>query len=440
MKCPGYHKEWKFSFHYGTPDGQNSLNPRATAFQSRSAVNSNGLVAQQSAGRLSQIAQPPIDERFAPFLVRAALDQQYREGFCSFCEVACAGQFNAHLKLVDVTWLDVARRSRAIKSNQALDWVMRCMGSLHLGLSNGDEQQILASRDFYGRALQHVAWAISSPSLALTAETLAAVKLLYMYEVSNSTDQESRVTHIDGVSTLIRLRGPQAHTHGLGRTMFLFRPFLVREAFARSERCFLEDEEWRATIPETLKHQKALGRGSRFNELIEYAFYEIARCPGLLAQTRTLVATSNPRSTGDNDLVHRIICCRQKLCELQAELLAGFSAGERSIYQDYREFIGDNPPAGEEKLGKSSIEGIGSAIALLHQLLVVLSLGNGQRSLGVTYHSSSSTVNAWDVLGDPTVKKAIEDGKRTHLPPGPQPDEHRDSWFDRVSMSMGMLE
>ncbi|KAJ5808985.1 hypothetical protein N7474_010254 [Penicillium riverlandense] len=152
----------------------------------------------------------PIDEKTAPGLVAGAVDQQYREGFCTFVHTSFYNQFYGYQTRVDVNWFDVARTSTG-RSGQSVDWALHSIGSLQIGRQQGDQRQLTASREMYGRALQQLARQLSNPSSALTDETLMAACLLGVYELVSGTGRQPWLLHSQGISHLFRIRGPQAH-------------------------------------------------------------------------------------------------------------------------------------------------------------------------------------------------------------------------------------
>lgn len=396
-------------------------------------------MSQQRLSRQALLPRPSIDESRAPNLVAQVLDQQYREGFCAFVQAKFAGQFYGYNTRVAVNRIDVARHHR-VKSGQAFDWALRSLGCLQLGRTHGDQRQVIASREMYGRAIQRVVRALNNPSMAAADSTLAAAILLGTYELANRTEQKSWMLHSRGISTLLRLRGAKAHTQGLARTLLVsFRGFLVFEAFTLGEHCLLEGPEWRAIIPDAMAEEERRGKVSRLGELIEYAFHEIAQCPGFLARTRVLVASDEISMGEREDLVQRITCCQQRLRELQAQISVGLKIEQQPIDQEYLDFIGLITPSAANTIGRYSLEGISSAIALLRQLLVVLRSDHSRRFSSVASVTPSEQ-NFWtlinDRLGDMTIAEEIGRSQINR----PRQEGHMDSWFDRVSMSMGMVE
>ncbi|KAJ5150841.1 uncharacterized protein N7482_010093 [Penicillium canariense] len=311
---------------------------------------------------------------------------------------------------------------------------------MQLGQDHGDHRLVMASRELYVHALQQIMGALNRPSLAVADETLATAILLGAYEMVNATGQQAWMLHSRGVACLLVLRGAQAHATGLGRTLMLsFRGFIVFDALMKGERCFLEAQEWREIIPEGVQEEERRGQASRLGELIEYAFHEIAHCPGFLAETRAMVASTHASKTDRAHLTRRIMDCRQKLSEIQLTILTHLNSDNRG------EFIGMITAAAANTLGGFSLEGIGSGISFLQQLLTVLTSNASRRHASrqrpwATVAPYPFQVNVPAFINAQAVAKAIADGKHTHQPPGPQTIQRPDTWFDRVSMSMGMVE
>jgi hypothetical protein len=384
-----------------------------------------------------RISHASIDETVSPKLVASALDQQYREGFCAFIDASFPISTYAYITRINVNWFDVARNHGA--SGKAVDWALRCLGSLHIGRAHDDERQVMASREMYGYALRSLFWSINKPSLVAADETLAAAILLGGYEMVNATGQASWLLHSRGISDLFCLRGPQAHTRGLGRNLLAsFRGFLVFEALTRGEACFLEREEWRAITSDTIKAEQQLGKACRLCELIEYAFYEIAQCPGFLARTRALVAYSHATDITKEHLICRMTRCQKALCDLQSQLSTGVWVARQSSNPENGNFIGLIPRSVADTLGMFSLEGVSSAIALIQQLLSVLESDCTRRTVkSLSVRPADDSM--WNLVKDSTlIAKRTTRGRSNLQPARPQLQEKSETWLDPLCMSMGM--
>ncbi|KAJ5111289.1 hypothetical protein N7532_001824 [Penicillium argentinense] len=378
-----------------------------------------------------------IDETVSPKLVAGALDQQYREWFCAFIDAHFPVSTYAYISRIDVNWFNVARNHEG-SSGKALDWALRSLGSLHIGRVHDNEGQVMASREMYGRALRHLFWSINKPSLVAADETLAAAILLGGYEMVNPTGQGTWLLHSRGISGLFCLRGPQAHVRGLGRNLLAsFRGFLVFEALTRGEACFLERQEWRAITSDTIKAEQQLGKACRLCELIEYAFYEIAQCPGFLASTRAVVAYSPTKNMTKKHLIYRMTRCQKALRDLQSQLSTGVRVARQSNNPENGSFIGLIPPSVADTLGVFSLEGVSSAIALIQQLLSVLESDRTRRTMkSLSVFPANDSI--WNLVKDSTVIARMTRGRSNLQLAGPQAQEGSETWLDPLCMSMGM--
>lgn len=373
----------------------------------------------------------------APGLIGKVWELQYRESFCGLLEGDCSSLFHAYSERVERTWVTVLRNTCA--SGNALDWALRCIGSFRIGQMHRDKNQILASREIYGRAVRELARTLNNPLLTPKDETLAAAIVLGTYEILNDDGQGQMlwVTHSGGIGALMRLRGPKAHVAGFGRTLALsFRPWFVFAAFVRGERCFLEDDEWAAIIPEVIEHEKQLGRTSRLADLVEYSFHEVTRCPGYLAQTKSASSPTRIREPERKKLAERIVSSRHALEGLQRDISAGLNTSDQSTYHRYLEFIGEMPVEAAGLMGKYAIIGIRSAIALLQQLLVVLEYDRRRQPIAAT-----GKENPWAVLNNNDGKSApVRILQKDPLDPEHRGQESKEDLLVRLAFSMGMID
>lgn len=381
-------------------------------------------------------AHASIDGVVAPNLAAKALAQQHREGFCTFVSANFPGQYYGYSTRVSVNWIEVARNYEN-SAGTAFDWGLRSIGALQIGRANGDHRLVTASIEMYGQALQQLVRTLNNSALVTTDITLGTAILLGAYEMFSMPGQKSWMLHSRGISHLYQLRGARAHSEGLGRTLLSsFRGFLVFEALARGEPCFLEHEEWKSIIPDIIREEKQRRKTTRLGEVIEYAFHEVARCPGFLAKTRALVASVDRLAIGRDELVASIADCLKSLGEYQSEISAGLTG--HSANGKTNAFAGAIPFDTAERLARYSLQGTSSAIALLQQLLVVLESDRARQDAR-SIEPGLDSKDPWKVLDHSSVMRSIDIGTRHGKPPGPQREEP-DTWFDRVSMAMGMVE
>jgi hypothetical protein len=380
-----------------------------------------------------------MDEDIVPSLVAGVLGQRQREGFCAFVDDVFPGIFYGYVDLVDVNWFDIARNQP--QTGKSLDWALRSIGTWQLAKAHNDAQQLLASREMYGRTLQHLIQAIRNPSVVCADATLAAAILVGIYEMINATEQKAWLTHSRGISHLFRLRGPRAHISGIGRTLLLsFRGFLVFEALTRSETCFLDAEEWRSILPEALEDEERRDKSSPLSVLIEYAFNEIARCPGFLVKSKDLVACPYATPTERECLIREIETSQNTLLGLESQMLAGIRAKQASSDACSRSFFGVMSDPRADMLAKFSHEGIHAGIAMLQQLLVVLVSDRNRPKEATPWLTLGTAKSELETVTDPNEMTTLaQETTRLH-PTGPQVPSSPKAWPDRIAMSMGLTK
>ncbi|KAJ5359796.1 hypothetical protein N7517_008987 [Penicillium concentricum] len=378
-----------------------------------------------------------MDEAIMPGLVSKAIDRQCRRGFCDFVDAVFPNIYYSYSTRVELTWFEIAHKDQSAEN--ALQWAFRSLGALQLGRVDGNQRQILASQEMYGRALRQLVKAIKNPATVGKNETLGAAVLLGVYELMNATEENSWLLHSNGISHLLRLRGAKRHTSGYGRTLLLsFRGLLVYEAFTRGEACFLENEEWRSALPLTLEDEERRGTSCGLGQLTDYAFNEIVRCPGFLAKTKALVASPRTTNAARDNLMDAINISRKILGDVEIQIMAGVKADREGNKKESQAFFGLIPLSTQDASVNYTLEGVQSAIALLRQLSVLL----------VSDRSRQKIVTPWLKLGpcryDQRVIKdtgeiaqLAQEGTRLH-PTGPRQQGNPKIWHDRIAMTMGM--
>jgi hypothetical protein len=107
---------------------------------------------------------------------------------------------------------------------KALEIAALALCTSRLSQSTSEKNVVLAqsSRKLYVQGIQAVQGALLNPKLMYKDETLAACMLLAMFEVFEcpAGSRGGYFSHCNGVGTLIRLRGPEAHQDGLAFAMF----------------------------------------------------------------------------------------------------------------------------------------------------------------------------------------------------------------------------
>ena len=150
--------------------------------------------------------------------------------------------------------------------------------SLHkLGRLNRDEYLVHDSLEYYTQSLWELQKALWDPKQMYRDETLAACRILGLYELVECPGgtRGGYISHQDGASRLVQLRGPEAHVDGLAHSLFRsFRAGDIMLALDRHSPGFLADKEW-MEIPYSI-HPKSAG-----DRVWDY----MAQTPGIFKRT-----------------------------------------------------------------------------------------------------------------------------------------------------------
>ncbi|KAJ5129137.1 uncharacterized protein N7515_005176 [Penicillium bovifimosum] len=397
------------------------------------------LVTAQQTQHSTSIPRPSMDEVLVPGLMARALDQQYRKGFCDFVDTVFPNIYYSYSTRVELPWFDIVHGEQC--TGKALDWGVRSLGAFQLGKASGKQEQILTSQEMYGRGLRHLVQSLKSSAAASTDATLGAAILLGVYELMNATADKSWLLHSRGISHLFQLRGAKGHTRGFGRTLLLsFRGLLVFEAFTRGEPCFLETEEWRSILPQVLEDEERRGRSCRLGQLMDFAFNEIAQCPGYLVKTKVLVGSSRAAEAERENLICAVNKSREILSDVETQMLAGIKADLEGNEKESREFFGLIPSWIKDDSVRFSVEGVRSGLALLRQLSVVLSADQTRQKSVSPWLTLGPNHNEWEVVKDTDqLARLTQERSRLHLM-GPRQQSSGKLWHDRIALSMGMPE
>jgi hypothetical protein len=377
----------------------------------------------------------PLDEVFAPNLAQRTVDLQTQESFAGWMQYhfpIYAASFNCR---VDVDWMDFIRGQWSTFP-PALVWAVRALTTLHKGVIQRDAQAIMCARHMYGRGIRHLA-SLLQTSAALSDETLAAAILLGGYEVLDGSSEWSWIAHCRGISHLFCARGPAAQRRGIGRTLLLcWRPYIVADAFIHAVPCFLGQSEWALTLmsEEVAREEEQQRKGSLLGQTMDYAFTEVAKCPGYLAAAKHLVSlnTDNIASSKVEDLLENMLISRENLAQYNRML---------ETNHPLPSFIGVIPAIYGGTLVQQSRDGITFAIALIDQLTAILRshLARGTSTL-MSGRTDNSGQGSWH-------RMTRYQSSRSNTPPLAAPSNTKDlelstfgvkDQLDKFSLTMGM--
>ncbi|KAL5364412.1 hypothetical protein BJX96DRAFT_168251 [Aspergillus floccosus] len=366
-----------------------------------------------------------MDEAVAPNLVTESLHLQLREAFGDLVAAMFPVTFATFSRRVDPDWKVFVQR-HAKTQPVAITLSVRCLTTWYLAVRHQDQDKISASRHMYNRALRSLAGLLRNPATITSDTTLACAMTLAVYEMWDGVGPNSWLVHSRGVGALFRLRGPGAHLDGFGRTLFTtYRSFLVADALIHQEPCFMADAGWRQMVLEALAREEREGNASRLVDVTEKLFSEIVLCPGLLKQTRDMIARATLEPS-TYMLMSEIRRSQSILKRLRQTLTLG-QMEDQWIQEEGRV----HSPIGAdfvEPITRLSLEGADSALALLNQLLVILDTHKNQ-CLDPESKMGLSAENPWR---KPLTQRAML------LPAGRHTEKKLDDRLDRIVMTMGL--
>jgi hypothetical protein len=137
---------------------------------------------------------------------------------------------------------------------RALETATHAVMLAKMGQDINDPSVTRESLKIYTHALQRLQLALWDPRLMYSDETLGACMMLAMYELIQcpSDSRTGYISHHRGISRLVQLRGPKAHSDGFGHSVFLvYRLMGVSVAFSPTlcyQPVFLTpDRQWRVS-------------------------------------------------------------------------------------------------------------------------------------------------------------------------------------------------
>lgn len=106
------------------------------------------------------------------------------------------------------------------KPNEALRLALRAVSLSRVGWCHNDDSLVVEGRATYTAALAAFQQALWTPELANRDETLAAGRVVTIYELFEATSfKNGWNSHQKGLAALFQMRGPDSLTSPLGRSL-----------------------------------------------------------------------------------------------------------------------------------------------------------------------------------------------------------------------------
>ncbi|KIX09639.1 uncharacterized protein Z518_00720 [Rhinocladiella mackenziei CBS 650.93] len=267
---------------------ENQIYPDADPLDSRSlssSFNFNDLLDGGSVDLDIPLEMAPNNSVYSPFLVQEQLLNTFSSAMGTTAgNLVLPRHMQSHTR-----WLSQLPR---LFGTKLLDSAVRAVSLIHLGRVQQLDVLVHESSHFYGKALRLLNQSLTDHTKGMSTETLSATILLSFYEMFASDSNESWVRHAGGAGTLMRIRGPARHLHGVDRDVYLaYRHTIVIDAFQRDEPCFLSEPEWlelSKTIHEDLRSSGLSKERLEIFDLAEEFYLESVFVPTTFSHVRKI--------------------------------------------------------------------------------------------------------------------------------------------------------
>lgn len=250
-------------------------------------------------GNAERHEKPVIDEAHVPSLAARSNSIQHVQIFKDYIMVAWPCLFKCTEKTTSVSWLAYAVSRGAGEDSNAFDLALRSMTCSFIGATARDEKLTNAGRQLYGKSLRCLASNLSKLQYtpknrkgygSVDEEVLGGAVLLSIYEAYHGATAEAWLYHHAGIIEMMRLRGAESHSITVfgGAIYIAYRGFFITASLLKGEACLLEQREWQA-VSERIEVENARRPDSSvFTEIVERAFREMVKLPGMLKRVKDL--------------------------------------------------------------------------------------------------------------------------------------------------------
>lgn len=176
-------------------------------------------------------------------------------------------------------------------NNDAVGLSCVALAGVACGQDRADQQLINASTSFYVKALAALAHDLSTSRGRASDQTIAATLALLMYQffAPKGSGRREWGVHIDGLQSLLYLRGPHCFQEGLSHALFLScRPNIISASMHARRATFLATDIWRR-IP-WMERKK-----SSYQQLLD----RLTEVPGLGEQFNAIAEMTDPLARTD---------------------------------------------------------------------------------------------------------------------------------------------
>ena len=191
-------------------------------------------------------------------------------------------------QLVSITWVIHLPSLRG--RSPTLDAAILALSTASLSRDQADPVMLRNSTIAYGKALAKLQRDLYSPKRWDQIETLVACLALILYQVMGEyPGKEDWMSHVKGISELVRLRGPKSYSSGIDHVVFRgCRISLVMAALCSVKSTFLELQPW-------LEQPWGSAAKNSYDSLIDL----MARLPSMLPRCAEISNLESPDKRRD---------------------------------------------------------------------------------------------------------------------------------------------
>ncbi|RMJ26462.1 hypothetical protein PHISP_02671 [Aspergillus sp. HF37] len=380
LKCPCPARAKKFKFRDELPALRRRYRPRHVPSSPSPTLSSSSSLSQLRAeadppvGPNAESVPLTIGEQVSPSLAVRAISSQQTQVYSDFVMCCFPCIFKCTENRVPVTCFEFVefqdRRRGAMDT--CFDWALRTITATYTGLVDGDSRFVEAGTLSCPRALRALAGALSDVSAAKSDEVLATAIGLAIFEKYACSAPDSWLRHAEGIKSLMRLRGPEAHLHGYGQAMYLaYRHFFITAALMTREESFLQGPEWQALDERLVALSAKHPDTSVYTDIVERGFREMVKTPGYVKQARkTLALPPMKRAATQSELLQNILASRATLQGVYT--LLGVSISMTQADHKHGRFTGPISYYFFDNFSTQAMSGIRSGTLLLNHLLSLL--------------------------------------------------------------------
>lgn len=327
------------------------------------------------------VARLVMDEYITPSLALQTMTKQHVQLFVDYSLAVWPCLFKCTEQSLSFSWVAYIDSRDSSNASNSFDLSLRSVTCSFVGALSHDERLQNTGHQLYGRSLRLLAAGLSNLNAVRNHEVLGAAALLSIYEMHYGATADTWLRHHAGIVELMRLRGAKSHGNGFGRAIyFSYRGFFITAALLNGEACIFEQYEWQE-MNETIAAENAKKPDSSlFGDIIERAFREMVKVPGLLKRVKDLwQAPPIDQYSLRPELKQDLAAIRASLRGLHTELGITVATHGGPDYKDgvmpndmRSMFVGPLPHIFDDKASFLAIRGIRAGIVLVNELLLLL--------------------------------------------------------------------